>query len=113
MVQPVWSLPAPRYPQRAPVVLDVETIQARRYQVLPAMEGRPGQLRENRVADEFDAFALVISAGSRGSTTATPDDLFDFLCYLDALGRSTKIVHEASCSGVGRAGDDACRERPS
>ena len=35
-------------------------------QVLAAMEGRPGQLRNSIVADEFDAFVLVISAGSRG-----------------------------------------------
>ena len=47
------------------------------------LEGRPGQLRKSRMADEFDAFVLVISAGSRGWTTATPDDPFDFLCHLD------------------------------
>ena len=109
-VQPVRSLPAPWYPQRPPVVVDVEKIQARRYHVLAAMEGRPGQLRKNRVADEFDAFVLVISAGCWCWTTATPDDWFDFLCYLDTEGKGTKMVHEASCPGVGRAGDDACRE---
>ena len=109
-VQPVRSMPAPRYPQRPPVAVDVEKIQARRHQVLAAMEGRPGQLRKSRVADEFDAFILVISAGCRGWTTVTPDDLFDFLCYLDTKGNHTKMVHEASCPGVGRVGDNACWE---
>ena len=62
-VQPVRSLPAPRYPQRPPVEVDVAKIQARRHQVLAAMEGRPGQLRKIRVADEFDAFVLVNQQG--------------------------------------------------
>ena len=98
------------YPQRTPVVVDVGKIQARWHQVLAAREGRPGQLRKSRVADEFDAFNLVISARSRGWATATPDDLFDILCYLDTQGKSTKMVHEASCPGVGQVGDNACRE---
>jgi len=109
-VQPARVLPAPRFPQRAPVVVDVQKMQARRHQVLTAMEGRPGQVRKSRVADEFDAFVLVISAGSRGWTTATPDDVFDFLCYCDTQGKGTKMVHVTSCPGVGRPGDDACLE---
>ena len=51
-----------------------------------------------------------MSAGSRGWTTATPDDLFYFLYYLDTQEKGTKMVHEASCPGVGRVGDDECRE---
>ena len=54
-----------------PVVVDVDTMQARRRQVLAAMEGRHGQVRKSGVADEFDAFVLVVSAGSRGWQTAT------------------------------------------
>ena len=88
--------------------MDVQKLQARRQTVLAAMEGRPGQVRKRRVADKFDAFVLVISAGSRGWTTATPDDVFDFLCYLDTQGKDTKLVHATYCPGVGRAGDDAC-----
>ena len=72
------------------------------------MEGRPGQVRKSRVADEFDAFVLVVSAGSRGWQTATLDDVFNFLCFLDTQGKGTKMVHEASCPGVGHAGDDTC-----
>ena len=71
------------------------------------MAGRPGQVRKSRVADEFDAFVLVISAGSCGWTTETPDEVFDFLCYRDAQGKGTKLVHPTSCPGVGRARDDA------
>ena len=63
-----------------------------------------------RVADELDDFVLVISAGSRGWRTATPDDLSYFLCYLDTQGKGTKVVHESSCPGGGRVGDNACRE---
>ena len=51
-VQPVRPLPAPSYPQRPPVIVDVEKVQARRHQVLAAMEGRSGQLRKSTVADE-------------------------------------------------------------
>ena len=81
-----------RYPQRTPVVVDIDKIQARRHQVLVAMEGRPGQRRKRRVADEFDAFVVVISAEPRCWTTATPADFFDFLCYLDTQGKGTKMV---------------------
>ena len=45
-VQPVRSLPAPRYPRRPPVVVDVEKLQARRHQVLAANG------RESRVTTE-------------------------------------------------------------
>ena len=43
-VQPVRVLLAPRYPQRSPVVVYVQKLQARRRNVLAAMKGRPGQV---------------------------------------------------------------------
>ena len=64
---------------------------------------------ESRVADEFEAFVRVISAASRGWTTATPDDVFDFLCYLDTRGKGSKVMHETSLPGVVRVSDKACR----
>ena len=71
----------------------------------------PGATTEKyRVAGEFDSYVVVNSAGSRGWTTATPDDVFGFLCYLDTQGTGTKMVHESPCPGVGRKGDDACLE---
>ena len=88
--------------------MGVQKLQARRRNVLAASEGRPRQVRKNRVDDEFDAFVLIISAGSRGWTTATPDDVFDFLCFLDTQGKGTKLDNATSCRGVGRAGDDGC-----
>ena len=91
--------------------MDVEKIQTRWHQVLAAMEGRLGELRKTRLTSEIDAYVLVISTGSRGWTNTTLDDIFDFLCYLDAQGKGTKMVHAASCPGVDRAGDDAFRER--
>ena len=72
--------------------------------------GHPGQVWKSRVADEFDAYVLVISAGSRGWTTVALDDVFDFLCDLDSQRKGTKVVHVTSCPGVGRADDDACSE---
>ena len=44
-------------------------------------------------------------ARSCGWTTATPDDLFDFFCYLATQGKGIKMVHETFCPGVGRAGE--------
>lgn len=79
------ALPTPRYPQQVPLV--VAQVQARRAQALAAMAGRPEQVRKSRVADEFDAFALVASVGCRGWQTATPDDVFDFHCFLDTRKR--------------------------
>ena len=77
--QPVRPLPAPRYPERLTVVVNIDKMQARRRQVLAAMEGHPGQAQKSRVADEFDAFVLV---SNRGWQTGTPDDVFNFLCFL-------------------------------
>ena len=81
--------------------------------MLAAMEGRFGELQKLKVADEFHAFVLAYSAGSSIWTTATADDLFDFRYFRDTQGKGTKMVHEASCPGVGRAGDDKCREESS
>ena len=83
---------------------------ARRNQVLAAMEGRPEQARKGRVADEFDAVVLVISAGCRGWKAATPDDVFDSLCCLDTQHNGTNMLHEIYCSCVRFAGNDACPE---
>ena len=107
-VQPLRVMPVPRYQQRSRVVVDLQKLLARRQNVLAAMEGRPGQVRKGGVANEFDASGLVNSSGSRGRTTATPDDVFDFLPYLDTQVKGTKMLHATSCPGVGRAGDDAC-----
>ena len=88
--QPVRSFPAPRYPEWVPVVVDVDKMQARRRQVQAAMEGRPGQVRKSRMADEFDAFVLVVSAGSRGWQTATPDDVFTSSVSLTRKGKASR-----------------------
>ena len=72
------------------------------------MEGRSERVRKSRVAEEFDAFVLIVSAGSRGWQTATPDDVFNCLCFLGTPENNTKMVHEISCSSVGHGGDDAC-----
>ena len=45
-VEPVRVLPALRYPQRSPVVVDVQKLQVRRRNVLAAMEGHPGHVRK-------------------------------------------------------------------
>ena len=36
--------------------------------------------------------------------------IFFISCYVDTPGKGTKMVHEVSCHGVGRVGDNACRE---
>ena len=56
--------------------------------VQAAMKGLPEQVRKDRVADEFDACVFVISAGGHGWMTATPDDVFDSLCFLDTQGKA-------------------------
>ena len=56
-VQLVLSLPAARYPERLPVIVDFDEIMARRHQRLAAFEGRPGQVRKSKEAHQFTAFA--------------------------------------------------------
>ena len=43
-------------------------------------------------------------------TTVTPVDLSECSCYLDTQEKGMKMMHEASCRGVGRVGDDVCRK---
>lgn len=108
--QLVRLLPTPRYPEQLPVVVDADKMQGRRRKVFLAMEGRPGEVRKSRVADEVSAFVFGDSAGSRGSPTPTLDDVFSFLSFLDTQGKSTKIVRKTSCPGVSHTGDDGCLE---
>lgn len=75
-------------------------LHARRGQGLAAMADRPGQVQNSRAADECDAFVLSVSGGRRGWETATPDDAFDVLCFLDTQGKGP------SCPGVGSARAD-------
>ena len=60
------------------------------------------------MADSFDAFVLVVSAGYRGWLTATQDDVFNLLCFLDTQGKGTKMVHGAFCPGLAHAGEYTC-----
>lgn len=39
---------------------------------------------------------------------ATPDDVFDWFCYLDTQGNGTKRVHVRSCPGVGNPKSVVC-----
>ena len=100
---PAASAPGPKIPP-----VDKTRILARRVHVLAAMQGRAGQVRKRRVADLFDAFMRASSGGSRGWSGATPDDVFDWLCYLDTHGGGTKWVHVRSCPGLGLEHADAC-----
>lgn len=101
-------VPTSRYPQQVPIAVEMAQVRTRRAQGLIAMARRPGQVRTSRVTDEFDAFELVASAGRRGWQTATPDDVFDFLCYLGTQGKGTNMAHGRVCPGVGSAGPARC-----
>lgn len=107
-VPPSRNSPAPRHPQVSPVEIDVAKMHARSRQVLTAMQGRPGQQRKGRVADEFDSFLLAYSEGRRGWEEASPEDVFAYLAFLDSQGKGTKWVHANSCPGIGSANGDAC-----
>eukprot|EP00752_Nemacystus_decipiens_P007886 g7046.t1 len=72
------------------------------------MDSRPGQRRKAKVAKDFDAFIHAHSVGRRGWDAATPDDIFDWLCFLDTHGQGTTVVHRLDCPGVGTSGATAC-----
>ncbi len=72
------------------------------------MDGRPGQVRKRRAADLFGMFMRSITDDRRGWTEATPDDVFDWLCYLDTHGGGTKWVHDRLCPRLGLDHGDAC-----
>ena len=72
------------------------------------MEGRPGQQRKTKKADELIAFLLAYSGGRRRWQTATDNDVFYWACFLDSQGKATTWVHDASCPGVGSTRGESC-----
>lgn len=94
---------------RAPLPdIDLSRLAARRATVTAAMADRPGQLRKLKIAGDFDAFVRALSGGRRGWETATPGDVFDWMCYLDTQGNGTKRVHVRTCPRVGTSMEGAC-----
>ena len=57
-----------------------------------------------RVRDVLRSF----TGGERGWESATLDDVFYWLRYLDIHGNGTKLVHARTCPGVGNATATAC-----
>lgn len=88
-LQPTRPAPAASAPGRTIAPIDHARLLARRAHVLAAMDGRAGQVRKRRVADLFEAFMRAVSDGRRGWSEATPDNVFDWLCYLDTHGGGT------------------------
>lgn len=95
-------------PPAGDVFVDHDKVQARRTQVLSAMDGRSGQVRKAKIAKDFDAFVHTRSAGRLGWESATPDDVFDWFCFLDTQGNGTTVVHDRACPGVGSVSADLC-----
>ncbi|CAN0042059.1 unnamed protein product, partial [Pylaiella littoralis] len=106
--QPRDSAPATGVALPALPAIDHARLQARRSQILSAMARRAGQVRKGKIAKDFHAFALAFSHGRRGWDAATPDDVFNWLCFLDSQGNGTKVVHDRSCPGVGSPATADC-----
>lgn len=65
-------------------------------------------MRKAKVARDFDAFLRVRSGERIGWEAAAPNDVFDWLCFLDTHGNGTTVVHDLSCPGVGTSGAGEC-----
>lgn len=52
--------------------------------------GTPQETAEGSVDDEFNAYAVVVSAESHGWEATTPDDVFDFVCFPDAQEKAPR-----------------------
>jgi len=73
------------------------------------MQGRAGQVRKGVAASQFDSFLVSYSKGTRGWLDARPDDVVDWLCFLDSQGKGTKLVHRVDCPGVGSPNRSLCQ----
>ena len=101
--------PVPRDPDTTVVRINVGKREARRTAVFAAMAERPGQKQKSKLVDDFDALLLARSGGHRGWATATDDDVFGWVCFLESQGHGTTWVHGWSYPGVGLADGGACR----
>lgn len=76
--QPYRSPPISRDPRAQSVVIDANTLQARRAAILAKIESRPGQQqRKRKISDEFSPLLRFYSGGCRGCKGATADDVFN------------------------------------
>ena len=93
----------------APAVIIDNKLNKRIREVREALAGTAGQQRKSRVADNFDGFVRARTNNERGWQTAADVDVLEWLCWLDSHGNGTKLVHIASCPGVGSDSDKQCR----
>ena len=86
------------------IAIDHVKLQARLEQADTAMQGRAGQVRKDVVATQFDLFLRSYSAGAREWLQGLPNDVANWICFLESQGRGTKLVHAIKCPGVGLPG---------
>ena len=96
--------PVPRTTEAPAVIIDSK-LNDRIRKVRAALAGTAGQQRKSRVADNFDGFVRARTSNVRGWQTATDVDVLEWLCWLDSHGNGAKLVHSASCPGVGLDSD--------
>lgn len=102
--------PIPRTTGAPVVVVDGKFIERiTRSQVLAALAGTVGRQRKSRGAGIFDGFAWARTSSQMGWQTATYADLFNWLCWLDLHGSSTKLVHIAARGWVRTATHSVAR----
>ena len=71
-------------------MINFAQLRERRQLVEAAMQGRAGQLRKGKVADDFDAFMHDNSGETRGWDSAMDEDVLDWFCFFDSQGGGTK-----------------------
>ena len=66
------------------------------------------QKRKLAVSEKFDAFKRTRSNQARGRSSATNEDVLDWLCWLDSHGGGTKAVDSTDCAAVGSKSLERC-----
>ena len=78
-------------------------------EVRAELAGTAVHQRKSQVADNFDEFLRARTNNVRGWKTATDVGVFEWFCWLHSHGNGTKLVHIASCPGVGSHSDAQCQ----
>jgi len=101
-------------PTTRTMLIDEEALSERRSQFQTVMSSRASAKSKVASTSLFGTFLTSrAGGGARTLETAQPEDVLDFLCWLDSCGSGRRtIVHVRDCSAVGTTNLKACSTTP-
>lgn len=92
-----------------PLQIDEKALQIRAKEFRDTMAALESIKRRGITADVFSRFLISRDGGgAKYIENAQPQDVVDFLCWLDACGDGRTVVHDVECEAVGTDSLEGC-----